>query len=281
MNSYWISGDELLLVEEMRNRIIHDAQSNGFSEIHRCYIEPGFQIHTLLSLTQNNDLFSNKKIIDIRNPQAKMDADFIAYLEAFLSNPDDNCLLIISSDKLSTAQQKTKWFELVKKKMIHKAVWPIRSNQLPQWIISRAKNMGLTLSLPVASRLAAFTEGHLLSAQQALEKLALLYENAVIDQHQLNAVLADHAQFSIFDLSEMLFASSHQNQKKIIRIVNRLQQTGEEPALVLWAICKKLREKIAFFPSAKEKLQKAAMVDEMIKGARSGDVWQAMLELCL
>lgn len=281
MNSYWISGDELLLVEEMRSGIIHDAQSHGFHEIHRCYIEPGFQIQTLQSLTQNTDLFSSKKIIDIRNPSAKMDADFIAYLDGFLSNPDDNCLLIITTEKLSAAQQKTKWFELVKKKMIHKAVWPIRSNELPQWITKRAKKMGLTLPLPVALRLAAFTEGNLLSAQQALEKLALLHENTVIDYQQLNAVLSDHAQFSIFDLSDMLFTSTHQHQKKITRIVNRLQQTGEEPTLVLWAICKKLREKIAFFPAAKEKLQKAAAIDEMIKGARAGDVWQAMLELCL
>ena len=65
-----------------------------------------------------------------------------------------------------------------------------------------------------------------------------------------------------------------------MRILTRLEQTGEEPTLVLWAICRKLRENSAS-DKAKKALQKAARVDEIIKGARIGNVWQALTELCL
>ncbi len=274
---YLISGDEPLLVQEARDLIITAAQSHGFSEKTIHHIEPGFHTETLVASTYNGSLFSEKKLIDIRNPNAKVDADLLAFLEHFFEKPTDDCIVIMSTDKLSAAQQKTNWFEHIKKHGVFLPIWPIRSGELTRWITERAKHHALTMSTDIAQLLANFTEGNLLSAQQALQKLALLYPNATISREQLITVLSDHARFNIFDLSESLFSG---NTKRIARIIARLQQTGEEPTLVLWAICRKLRENSA---SAKVKnaLQKAAHVDEIIKGAKTGEVWQAIMKLCL
>ncbi|HLB56817.1 MAG TPA: DNA polymerase III subunit delta [Coxiellaceae bacterium] len=274
---YLLSGDEPLLLQETRDEIIKAAKSHEFSEKETFYIDSGFQIEKLIESVCNGSLFSTKKIIDIRNAAAKIDTVFITFLQDYFAHGTNDRVIIISTDKLSAAQQKAEWYELIKQHGVIIPIWPIRSNELPAWIIERAKEFQLTFSIDVAQMLAHFSEGNILSAQQALEKLSVLYPNAAITREQLITVLFDHARFGIFDLSESIMTN---NPKKIMRILTRLEQTGEEPTLVLWAICRKLRENSAS-DKAKKALQKAARVDEIIKGARIGNVWQALTELCL
>ena len=270
---YLISGDELLLVEEARGQIAAAAKSQGFLEKEIYYIDTAFRIDALMQSHQNQSLFSEKKLIDIRNPNAKFDTALTDFIKHYLDNPVDDRFIIISTEKLTPAQQKSNWCEYIKKLGIFLPIWPIKTHELPQWIIARGKKLQLTLSIDIARMLANFSEGNLLGAQQALEKLNMLYPNSEITREQLISVLSDHARFSIFDLAE---AIEQNNIKKITRIITRLEQTDEEPTLVLWSISRKLREMNAITA-----LQQAAQVDEIIKGARTGDVWQALLALSL
>ncbi|MCX7121255.1 MAG: DNA polymerase III subunit delta [Gammaproteobacteria bacterium] len=271
---YLISGDEPLLIQEARDLIVHAAKLNDFFEREVCHIDSGFRIETLIGSNQNQSLFSDKKLIDIRNSNAKFDAAFVDFIKKYFENPVADRLIIISTEKLNPAQQKTTWFESIKNGGVYIPIWPIKSNELAQWIIERGRKMGLIISSDIARILANFTEGNLLSTQQALEKLNMLYPKMDITREQLISVLSDHARFNIFDLSESI---AQGNVKKITRILTRLEQTGEEPTLVLWAICRKLRENHTHHNA----LLKAAVVDEIIKGARTGNVWQSLLELSL
>ncbi|OGT44862.1 MAG: DNA polymerase III subunit delta [Gammaproteobacteria bacterium RIFCSPHIGHO2_12_FULL_38_11] len=271
---YLISGDESLLIQEARDLIIHEAKKNGFLEKEIYHIGTGFCIEKLIEINQNQSLFCNKLLIDIRNTNAKFDAAFVTFLKKYIEDSADDRLLIISTEKLTGAQQKTAWCELIKKSGVFIPVWPIKINVLPQWIIERGKKLQLKIPFDIARILANFTEGNLLSSQQALEKLNMLYPNIEITREQLISVLSDHARFNIFDLSESIIQG---DIKKISRIIARLEQTGEEPTLVLWAICRKLRETATLHKA----LQKASHIDEIIKGARTGNVWQGLLELSL
>jgi DNA polymerase-3 subunit delta len=274
---YLISGDESLLAQEARDAIVLAAKSRGFSEKTVCHVDASFQTDTLSSLIDNHSLFCEKKLIDIRNPAAKFDAKFTALIQDYTSHPNDNYLLIISTDKLTSAQQKSAWYENCREHGGILSVWPLKPNEFPAWIMERAKSYQLTLSTDIANLITAFSEGNLLNAQQTLQKLGILFANQTINREQAMSVLSDHARFSIFDLAESL---SQNNPKKIMRIITRLSQTGEEPPLVLWAICRKLRENSSR-PNTKKALQLAATVDEVIKGAKPGDVWQGLLQLCL
>lgn len=273
---YLISGDVPLLVQEARDLIVHFAQSREFLDRDICHIDSGFQLDHLSKSLKNLGLFDQKKIIDLRNPAAKFDAPLIALLTDYLEHPTDDRLIIISTDKLTPAQQKSAWFDLIKKKGVFVPIWPIAMESLSQWIVERAKKLNLIMPLDVASLLATFSEGNLLAAQQALEKLQLLHPHANITRDALITVLSDHARFSIFDLSD---AIARNDTKKIMRILSQLEQSGEEPVLVLWSICRKIREKNT--SQSKRALQSAATVDEIIKGAKPGDAWHALLELCL
>ncbi len=274
---YFISGDEPLLAQEARDAILFAAKTNGFSEKEIYHMDSGFRPEMLIESIQNYSLFSEKKIMDIRNPQAKFDTVITDFFKNYLAEPLNDRIIIISTEKLTPAQQKSAWLDDIKKNGVYLPVWPIQPTELPQWIIERATKMQLKLSSDLAKYLAHFCEGNLLNAQQTLEKLQLLYSTAEISREQLLTVLSDHARFNVFHLSDSLL---HGNPKKVIRILTRLEQTGEEPALVLWAICRKLREN-STSDKVKKALQQAARVDETIKGARAGNVWEMLLQLCL
>ncbi len=268
-----ISGDEPLLVQDARDKVFLQATVRGFSEREMIYMDSSFKIESLLSSTQNQSLFSEKKIIDLRNPTEKFDTAITNFLQSFLSNPSDDRIMVISTGKLTPAQQKAAWCDNIKKNALFVAIWPISLEAMPQWIMERAKQSGLTIPIDLANMIAHFCEGNLLAAHQVIEKLNLMHANSVITREQLIAALSDHARFSIFDLSN---AIAKRDAKKTVRIMTRLQQSGEEPVLVLWNLSRVLREK-----NMKQGLQKAAMIDQIIKGASTGNAWQGLLELSL
>jgi len=274
---YLLSGDEPLFIQEARDNIFFAAKSLGFSEKEVCHMDTSFRAETLIRSIQNQSLFSEKKIIDIRNPNAKFDASIITLFQSIFSNPSDDYLIVISTEKLTAAQQKLEWCETIKKHGVFIPIWPLQLNEFPQWIVERAKKLNINLPAALGNLLAGYCEGNLLAAHQALEKICVLFPATEITREQLISVISDDARFNIFDLSD---AMMHGDAKKIMRIIARLEQTGEEPTLVLWAICRKLRENCNH-PNIKKALQHAATVDEIIKGGKIGNAWQALLQLSL
>jgi DNA polymerase-3 subunit delta len=274
---YLLSGDEPLFLQEARDAIFAACKSNGFGEKELFHVDASFRPESLIGAIQNQSLFAEKKIIDIRNPAAKFDPTLVTFFQQFFSNPCDDYVIVISTDKLTAAQQKSDWCETIKKHGVFIPIWPLQLNEFPQWITDRAKQLSIQLPGTLSNLLAAYCEGNLLAAHQALEKLKTLYPSAEITREQLISVIADDARFNIFDLSDAMMRN---DTKKISRILTRLEQTGEEPTLVLWAICRKLREN-SNHPKTKKALQHAAIVDEIIKGGKPGNAWQALLTLCL
>lgn len=271
---YFLSGDEHLLLEDARNIIIKTAKKQGFSEHQRIYCDNTHFTEALTLAFQNQDLFSTKKIIDIRNPKAKFDGKILSLIETPVKEKNSDFVVIISTEKLSPAQQKTNWYQSFKKNAVVVPIWPIESAALPQWIVERAQErFKLKIAFDAAREIAFFSEGNLLSAEQVLMKLHLLYEKTDISREQLIHVLSDQAQFTVFDLSHAL---ARKNPKKAIRILKQLEKTGEEPVLVLWSITRDYRARNIFAG-----LTFAGQVDEILKGARPGNPWEALEKLIL
>src|SRR5690606_17749987 len=108
---YFLSGDEHLLLEDARNSIIATAKQQGFLEHQRIYCDNTHFTEALTLAFQNQDLFSTKKIIDIRNPKAKFDEKTLSIIEFYAKQKNSDFVIIISTEKLSPAQQKTSWYQ--------------------------------------------------------------------------------------------------------------------------------------------------------------------------
>lgn len=309
-----ISGDATLLVQEARDALIAKAKSNGFDMRQIITIENAQCWQKAFALTQNMGLFNERQIIDIRNPNTKFDKATQALLRDYAANPSIDACIIISCGKLTSAQKKATWFKQLETVANIQIIWPLQKRELTQWIQKRLQQKKLNATSDAINLLIELTEGNLLAANQAIEKLTLLSIEAKqqpIDTDTLVKVIHDSAQFNVFDLSQYTLAG---DSKRAIRIILGLQAEGVEPTLVLWALARDTRELYTLlhqhqqgtplqqllakqWASRKPLLQRALqrlsldtlaallkqahIADLTIKGAIAGDAWTLLMNIAL
>lgn len=309
---YLVSGDEVLLVEEAIQLICQAAQKQGFSERQHITADAEWT-KSLYTSTHSLSLFSTKQLLLLDLSNTKFTAASSKLLQDFASNLPADTLLIIRMQKLDGRTAQSAWHQAIEKKGVVVTIWPINPQQLPAWIIQRAKKIGLQITQRGAELLAYCCEGNLLAAAQEIEKLQLLNLSSTIDEKIILELIHDNAHFDIFTLVESALSG---NSSRSLRILKHLQAESIEPTLVLWAFTNELRllnnltrqtqqgtplsslftkyrvwEKRQgaiqqFLRRSKQQdcwdlLITAAEIDRIIKGAESGNTWDSLQKLAL
>lgn len=262
---YLLYGEELLLRQEARDAIRHAAKQVGYQQYQRFDINPNFDWLQVNYQCNSLSLFNDKTLIEINNPQGKFDANAAKILTAYSQNPAPDKLLLIVSDKLSSAQQKSAWFLAIKQHGIIISIPSIRPHELPQWISQRLHHAGLIADKAEIQLLAELTEGNLLACQQAIEKLRLLFPETLstvparleknskteckITHQHITAVASNQAHFNIFSLNDYMLKG---DTRRILLIINNLQAEGIEPVLLLWMLTRELRQLISMLTEIKQ-----------------------------
>lgn len=143
---YWVSGDVPLLVQETSDTIRQAARNQGFSERELYHVEGSFDWNQIADSAASMSLFGDKKIIELRMPNGKPNEAGKKVLVAYAENPSPDNVLLIISDKLDGATQKTKWFKSIETAATLVQIWPVEGPQLPQWIYNRMTQCGLSPS---------------------------------------------------------------------------------------------------------------------------------------
>ena len=81
---------------------------------------------------------------------------------------------MIRTARLDPRQRSSAWFKALDQAGVVTLVWPVSQGQLPRWLNSRSKVLGLALAPEALTYLAERVEGNLLAAAQELDKLVLL-----------------------------------------------------------------------------------------------------------
>lgn len=308
---YLVSGDVPLLIQETRDAIFNATYNAGCQQRELFDVDAGFDWTNFIHVAENLSLFSKKILLEIRNPKAKFDGAGVKAIMNYLHNPPADKTLLIITSKLTATQKKTRWYKAIDKVGATITIWPVTIHELPNWIATRLKQANLAADTESIRLLAELTEGNLLSTQQAIEKLRLLYPNVLITEKEIAAMINDNAHFNIFDLTNYALLGS---PKRVVRILSGLRFSGTEATLVLWAVTRELRE-LYFMVSQLEQgqsvtkviasqwqsrkpllknalarlcinqlnlmLQQAKQIDHIIKGIKIGHVWHELETLCL
>ena len=310
---YLIGGEEILLVEEAMQIIRDAAQKQGFTERERILADSGEWTQSLHIAAHSLSLFSNKRLLELDLTNAKLTAASSKILQEYANHPAPDTLLIVRIQKIDSKIEQSAWYKTFEKHIVV-PIWPVTPQQLPAWIIQRAKKIDLSFTQRAAELLAKYCEGNLLAAAQEIEKIKLLNaHSSTVDENLLTEFATDNAHFDIFTLVESALAA---NSERSLRILNHLQAEGIEPVLVLWAFTNELRllntltkqtqkgmplptlfkqyriwEKRQgpiqhFLRRATQKtcwklLVMAAEIDRMIKGTEPGNTWDALEKLAL
>jgi len=236
---YIVSGDDPLLCQEAADAIRTAARQQGFDERQVFSADASFDWGTLLQAGASMSLFAEKRLLELRLPSGKPgDKGAAAFIE-YCSRPAEDTVLLISLPKLDGSAQKTKWgkalVEGAQTQFIQ--IWPVDSNQLPQWIRQRLSQSGLSATQDAVELIAARVEGNLLAAAQE-EKLKLMAEDGQITVETVQGAVADSARFDVFGLVDAILNGEPAHA---LRMLEGLRGEGVEPPVILWALARELR----------------------------------------
>ncbi len=295
---YFISGDDTLLVEEAVEAVLAAARARGYSERVVLHAEGNFRWQELLSEGASLSLFSEKKILDVRNPVPKFDKEATEALRDYctrLAPPDT--LLLLRCPRIEGRQKNAAWFKILDAAGVVVQTWPVKLGELPRWLKARLERMDVTLSPEALTFLAQRVEGNLLAAVQEMEKLKIAALPQPVSMEALLAVLEDSAHYDTF---ELLDAAMMGDAARIPRMVRGLRAEGVALFAILGALTSQLRaivdgrvppfrrreadaltRRLGSVAAMDRVLAQCALVDQQLKGQLLGDPWLSMEELLL
>ncbi len=265
----WISGDETLLVQETMDNVRQIAKQQGFTEREIHDVSAQFNWNILLESASSLSLFADKKLIDLRLHSPKLDNEAKNALQAFVDDPGEDNLLLISSSRIEKPALSTKWFKAIESKGVVVQVWPVNAQQLPGWIAQRIKRAGLSADQDSIDIICQRVEGNLLAAAQEIDKLALLAGDRHLTREFVARAVADNSRFNIFALTD---ASLSGNTPKALKILNHLRAEGDDPLKILFFLTKEIRSLLRM----QEKIRQGQNINGVMQSER---VWQNRMSI--
>jgi len=225
-------------VQESLDAIRAAARKAGYGTRELFVQNTGFDWNELASAGGNLSLFADKQIIELRLPTGKPGVKGSAAIADFAANVGEDLLFIVSAPKLDRNAQKTKWVKALEANGGLVQIWPVDARELPGWINTRMKQVGLQPDRDAVRLIADRVEGNLLAAQQEIEKLRLLHGEGSITAAEADDAVADSSRFDVYKLVD---AAVGGNAARAIRILGGVRTEGVEPVIVMWALTRELR----------------------------------------
>ena len=234
---YLVAGPEPLIVQECRDQIIQAAQKQGFAERNVYDVVRTFDWDLMAEDSSALSLFSSRKIVDIRLPTGRPGVVGSKALVAMVEASDPDVLLLVSCGKWDAASRKSKWAMQLARAGVLVEIWPVKPQQLPQWIRNRMLLAGLDPEPEAIAMLADLVEGNLLAAQQEIDKLVMLEKEGRVTAADVTRAVADSSRFDAFRLVECVLLGQ---LGECLRVASGLQRTGEAIQAVSGALYREL-----------------------------------------
>jgi DNA polymerase-3 subunit delta len=306
---YLLYGDEPLLIQESADALRAAARAAGFTEREVLDAEPGFDWGRVIGACSGMSLFGDRKLLEIRIPSGKPGTEGGATLREIAARPSPDLLVAVTLGATDRDTEKAAWFKALDEAGASVRAWPVRRNEMPNWLRQRLQAAGFRPDNDAITLLVERVEGNLLAAKQEIEKLRLLVEPGPLDAATLADVVGDSARYTAFDLCDRALEGDIAGAT---RSLFGLRAEGEEPLAVLGALCFEIRKLhgIAERHAAGEPLERAvegargkrhyasairrlgsrglhalltraARVDRCVKGLEPGDAWEEMLGMVI
>jgi len=249
---YFIFGDEPLQIRECTDMLRKAARYYEYEEREVYTADAHFDWQQLQYAAAEMSLFASKKLIDLHLPNGKPGDKGIA-LMAYLENIPEDTILLIHAGKLESATTRSKWFKALDKQAVVVQVWPLKEQQLKQWLVNRLHRHGLQLQPDALQFLFQQVEGNLLSADQEIIKLALLHidesqagktsgnkpgQALVLNLEQVADSVSDSSIYNTFDLFDTALKG---DTIRVIKMLDVFAAEGQAIAFLLWMVTKEIR----------------------------------------
>ncbi len=222
--AYLIAGAEPLVVQECADALRAKARSEGYNEREVLEASKDFDWNELSMGIASLSLFASRRLFDLRLPTGRPDRDGSKAITEFCENPAPETVLMITAQEWSN-KHVGKWSEAIARIGHLVVAWPVKPNELGDWLEKRLRSRGLSAEPGALQLLAERVEGNLLAAAQEVEKLALLAPGARLDAARMQSLVADSARYDVFKLVESALAG---DTHRAVRMLQALRAEGEQ-----------------------------------------------------
>jgi DNA polymerase-3 subunit delta len=234
---YWVAGEDALQRQEAADAVRTQAKRSGYQR-DIISITPNFSWDQFIQKVDHYDMFSEHQLIELHHPSGKFDHKAQAALQHFFAQEATDKSVLIISHKLTAAQKKAKFTQVIGQHGALVWLWPPNRLALPKWIETRLKKKHLSADKHAIALLAQYSEGDLSTAQQAIDKLELLQPSLPVSAKIVQTLISDHSNFSAFDCVDAALSGQ---PKRCLRLLSGLRATNQEATLVLWAVSQQLK----------------------------------------
>ena len=236
-NIYIILSNESVLIEENLEKIYAKARSENFTEKESYVIGKGTNWDFLSSAQDNLDLFTTKKVIEIKLLEQGPGGKGAKALKDYVKEPDPNILLVVIGENLDRKSYSSAWVRAIEKAGVLLSLEPLSPKRLLMWIEKKGKELDISIGMEAAHLMVEKTEGNLMSTMQEIRKLSLIYPHQEIDLDRMKENIANSSRYSIFDFSNAFVTG---NSKKAIKVLESLKAEGTPETLIIWALAREL-----------------------------------------
>ena len=236
-NIYIILSNESVLIEENLEKIYSKAKSKNFTEKESYVIGKGTNWDFLSSAEDNLDLFTTKKVIEIKLLEQGPGVKGAKALKDYVKEPDPNILLVVIGENLDRKSYSSAWVRAIEKAGVLLSLESLSPKRLLLWIDKKGKELDISIGMEAAHLMVEKTEGNLMSTMQELRKLSLIYPHHEIDLDRMKENIANSSRYSIFDFSNAFVTG---NSKKAIKVLESLKAEGTPETLIIWALAREL-----------------------------------------
>ena len=146
---------------------------------------------------------------------------------------------MVSSQHLEKATTSTAWFEALARQMLWMETPRIDVASLGKWIAERLAAQKQQASPPVLALITERTEGNLLAAHQAIQRLGLLLPPGELPADAVADIVLDSARFELFGLVDAALAGE---PARALRMARSLAAEDAAMPLLVWALGDALRK---------------------------------------
>lgn len=237
---YFLLGQDPLLLSESRDLIIQTATAQGFDEKFEVQVDTSTDWNDLFERCQSLGLFFNKQILVLNLPE-NLTALLQNALSELISLLNTDVLLILQLPKLTKPMEKQVWFKQAEQYESHLLLVNCQTpnaEQLPRWVLNRAKTMGLNIDQEAVQLLCYSYENNLLALKQSLQLLALLYPDNKLTFTGVKSVVEQSSIFTPFQWIDALLEGKENRAK---RILQGLQGEDVPPVILLRTLQRELQ----------------------------------------
>ena len=225
---YFLSGDEAFFIDQISKTIeteVLTEDEKGFNQTILYGNET--DLSSIIGLAKQFPMGAERQVVIIKEAQHL--SRTIDQLEAYAENPQPSTILVFNY-KGKTLDKRKKLGKTLQKNGVFLEFKKLYDNQIPDWIDTTAKELGLTLENKAKFMMTEFLGADLGRIYNELQKLKILAQDAKITPELVERNIGISKDYNNFELRN---AIETRNAKKAFSIIKYFSQNPKDNPLVV------------------------------------------------